>query len=139
MCFNPSPERRVPSPNRYMAVASFCFCKNNERTIIMAKAVWWTNGHRRFSKSVCARYGRSVPRANLWGLAVRHVYSGGKRSVSCADLWVTVYVTPGVSVFRAPTTWVILYCPSCIDGLLAARRPRIVAVFLAHRGPGDHR
>ena len=34
MCFNPSPERRVPSPNRYMAFAKFCFCKNNKRTII---------------------------------------------------------------------------------------------------------
>ena len=34
MCFNPSPERRVPSPNRYMAFARFCFCKNNKRTII---------------------------------------------------------------------------------------------------------
>ena len=33
MCFNPSPVRRVPSPNRYMAVARFCFCKNNKRTI----------------------------------------------------------------------------------------------------------
>ena len=33
MCFNPSPERRVPSPNRYMAFARFCFCKNNKRTI----------------------------------------------------------------------------------------------------------
>ena len=31
--FNPSPERRVPSPNRYMAFARFCFCKNNKRTI----------------------------------------------------------------------------------------------------------
>jgi len=35
MCFNSSPERRVPSPNRYMAVASFCFCKNNKRSIII--------------------------------------------------------------------------------------------------------
>jgi hypothetical protein len=35
MCFNPSPERRVPSPNRYMALAKFCFCKNNKRTIII--------------------------------------------------------------------------------------------------------
>ena len=34
MCFSPSPVRRVPSPNRYMAVARFCFCKNNKRTII---------------------------------------------------------------------------------------------------------
>jgi hypothetical protein len=25
---------RVPSPNRYMAFAKFCFCKNNKRTII---------------------------------------------------------------------------------------------------------
>jgi hypothetical protein len=33
MCFNPSPVRRVPSPNRYMAVAKFCFCKNNKRLI----------------------------------------------------------------------------------------------------------
>jgi hypothetical protein len=33
MYFNPSPVRRVPSPNRYMAVARFCFCKNNKRTI----------------------------------------------------------------------------------------------------------
>ncbi len=28
-------ERRVPSPNRYMAFARFCFCKNNKRTIII--------------------------------------------------------------------------------------------------------
>jgi len=35
MCFNPSPERRVPSPNRYMSFARFCFCKNNKRTIII--------------------------------------------------------------------------------------------------------
>ena len=34
MCFNPGQERRVPSPNRYIAVASFCFCKNNKRLII---------------------------------------------------------------------------------------------------------
>ena len=26
-------QRRVPSPNRYMAFARFCFCKNNKRTI----------------------------------------------------------------------------------------------------------
>ena len=25
--------RRVPSPNRYIAVAKFCFCKNNKRLI----------------------------------------------------------------------------------------------------------
>jgi hypothetical protein len=42
MCFNPSPERRVPSPNRYMAFAKFCFCKNNKRTIIIR-----TRGRRR--------------------------------------------------------------------------------------------
>ena len=34
MCFNPGPERRVPSPNRYIADAKFCFCKNNKRIII---------------------------------------------------------------------------------------------------------
>jgi hypothetical protein len=34
MCFNPGPERRVPSPNRYIAYAKFCFCKNNKRIII---------------------------------------------------------------------------------------------------------
>ncbi len=28
-------KRRVPSPNRYMAFARFCFCKNNKRTIII--------------------------------------------------------------------------------------------------------
>ena len=39
MCFNPSPERRVPSPNRYMAFARFCFCKNNKRTIIISSHV----------------------------------------------------------------------------------------------------
>ena len=33
MCFKPSPVRRVQSPNRYMEVARFCFCKNNKRTI----------------------------------------------------------------------------------------------------------
>ena len=31
-------ERRVPSPNRYMAFAKFCFCKNNKRTIVVGKA-----------------------------------------------------------------------------------------------------
>ena len=35
MCFNPGPERRVPSPNRYIADAKFCFCKNNKRIIII--------------------------------------------------------------------------------------------------------
>ena len=34
MCFNPGPERRVPSPNRYIADAKFCFCKNNKTIII---------------------------------------------------------------------------------------------------------
>ena len=34
MCFNPGPERRVPIPNRYIADAKFCFCKNNKRIII---------------------------------------------------------------------------------------------------------
>ena len=29
--------RRVPSPNRYMAVAKFCFCKNNKRSIDRAR------------------------------------------------------------------------------------------------------
>ena len=38
MCFDPSPERRVPSPNRYMAFARFCFCKNNKRTIDRSNA-----------------------------------------------------------------------------------------------------
>jgi hypothetical protein len=37
MCFNPSPVRRVPSPNRYIAVAKFCFCKNNKRLIDCAR------------------------------------------------------------------------------------------------------
>jgi hypothetical protein len=27
-------QRRVPSPNRYMAFAKFCFCKNNKRTMM---------------------------------------------------------------------------------------------------------
>ena len=31
----PGFERRVPSPNRYMAFARFCFCKNNKRMIII--------------------------------------------------------------------------------------------------------
>ena len=35
MCFNPSPVRRVPSPNRYIAVAKFCFCKNNKRLVVV--------------------------------------------------------------------------------------------------------
>ena len=38
MCFNPSPVRRVPSPNRYIAVAKFCFSKNNKRLIDCEKA-----------------------------------------------------------------------------------------------------
>jgi hypothetical protein len=37
MCFNPGPERRVPSRNRYIADAKFCFCKNNKRIIITTK------------------------------------------------------------------------------------------------------
>jgi hypothetical protein len=41
MCFNPSPVRRVPSPNRYMGVDRFCFCKNNKRTIDR----WCGTGH----------------------------------------------------------------------------------------------
>jgi hypothetical protein len=43
MCFNPCPERRVPSPNRYIADAKFCFCKNNKRIIIKwsAKSRGW--------------------------------------------------------------------------------------------------
>ena len=48
MCFNPSPERRVPSPNRYMAFARFCFCKNNKRTITkldrQLEAAWKADG-----------------------------------------------------------------------------------------------
>jgi hypothetical protein len=35
MCFNPGPERRVPSPNRYIADTKFCFYKNNKRIIII--------------------------------------------------------------------------------------------------------
>ena len=34
--------------------------------------------------------------------------------------------------------WVTLYGPSCIDGLLGARRPRIAAAFRMHRGSGNH-
>ena len=45
MCFNPSPERRVPSPNRYMAFVRFCFCKNNKRTIII-DTTWLFEGGR---------------------------------------------------------------------------------------------
>jgi len=37
MCFNPGPEKRVPSPNRYIADAKFCFCKNNKRMIIIIR------------------------------------------------------------------------------------------------------
>ena len=31
--FNPGPERRVPSQNRYTSEAKLCFCKNNKRMI----------------------------------------------------------------------------------------------------------
>jgi hypothetical protein len=34
---NPCPERRIPSPNRYIADAKFCFCKNNKRIIIIGE------------------------------------------------------------------------------------------------------
>jgi hypothetical protein len=35
MCFfNPGPERRVQSPNRYIADAKLCFCKNNKRMMM---------------------------------------------------------------------------------------------------------
>jgi hypothetical protein len=51
MCFNPGPERRVPSPNRYIADAKFCFCKNNKRIIITT-----THQHR-----PGARPGRTCP------------------------------------------------------------------------------
>ena len=46
MCFNPSPVRRVPSPNRYIAVAKFCFCKNNKRLIDCKRAIMeaWEGG-----------------------------------------------------------------------------------------------
>ena len=37
--FNPGPERRVPSPNRYIADAKLCFCKNNKRMIIQGGQV----------------------------------------------------------------------------------------------------
>jgi hypothetical protein len=37
--------RRVPSPNRYMAVARFCFCKNNKRTIDRGKTQPDTHMH----------------------------------------------------------------------------------------------
>jgi hypothetical protein len=30
-----TPERRVPSPNRYIVDAKICFCKNNKRIIII--------------------------------------------------------------------------------------------------------
>ena len=36
--------QRVPSPNRYMAVARFCFCKNNKRMIdryIVVVSSWY--------------------------------------------------------------------------------------------------
>jgi len=33
-CTRAGPERRVPSPNTYIADAKFCFCKNNKRIII---------------------------------------------------------------------------------------------------------
>ena len=45
MCFNPSPVRRVPSPNRYIAVAKFCFCKNNKRLIGLELFKGGDNGH----------------------------------------------------------------------------------------------
>ena len=35
MCFNHGPEMRVPSPNRYIADAKFCFWKNKKRIIII--------------------------------------------------------------------------------------------------------
>jgi hypothetical protein len=40
MCFNPCAERRVPSPNRYIADAKFCFCKNNKRIIIIIQDLY---------------------------------------------------------------------------------------------------
>jgi hypothetical protein len=56
MCFNPSPVRRVPSPNRYIAVARFCFCKNNKRTIDRCDRTRRTDGGRALWQRVATCY-----------------------------------------------------------------------------------
>jgi hypothetical protein len=37
--------RRVPSPNRYIADAKFCFCKNNKRMIFIKHRIRWVDNH----------------------------------------------------------------------------------------------
>jgi hypothetical protein len=44
-------QRRVPSPNRYMAFAKFCFCKNNKRTI--DRGSHCPGGHLSFTDEHC--------------------------------------------------------------------------------------
>ena len=55
MCFNPSPVRRVPSPNRYIAVAKFCFCKNNKRLIDRLRAKGASCAEQRTGEATYAR------------------------------------------------------------------------------------
>jgi hypothetical protein len=62
MCFNPSPERRVPSPDRYMAFAKFCFWRPGEQGVkeVMHNNTWgWANGEQvnsRQNKSTVVRH-----------------------------------------------------------------------------------
>ena len=59
---------------------------------LVAKAVRWTNGQRRFSKSVGARYdGRVVPNLSGPGLCCKSFWV--KRAAVRAGLWVTLAST----------------------------------------------
>ena len=83
MCFNPSPVRRVPSPNRYMAVARFCFCKNNKRTI---DRIFKAQDVKRKRKASLARYLRGA--ILMYGEAKRNLeVIGGERDRQLQQLW----------------------------------------------------
>jgi hypothetical protein len=79
MCFNPSPVRRVPSPNRYMAVARFCFCKNNKRTINRSTQIclseWCLQNTSAYPAMREGRYNRKILQSQLTELL--QAYDGG--------------------------------------------------------------
>ena len=65
----------MPSPNRYMTVASFCFCKNNKRTIIFIRHLQ-DDG-----------LGGSDEEGCLGPAPGQHVQLEGSESEGCVDEW----------------------------------------------------
>ena len=138
MCFNPGPEGRVLSPNRYTLDAKFCFWKNNKRSIIRAAArrprgVGSRGGRLRTAELVGSRYvARFLGLASLRSDAVGRLWASSSSEAAGLEAVASQAVCVSLANRRSPQsslpTW-RLSPASRSSGRLAAahrnsRRPR---------------